>query len=140
MYEVMFFDIKKDIYSESLVNTLHIEIVKKDFLRTKQTLQKMHFLFLYELKHIVDLSKTMCGIFHFQFKLFFIKVYIFVQQKPWSLWLWNVIMSFKIKIIEKPHTLLLPDLWFLSCINKFENSMISTWAGAPQKLTWWQTF
>ena len=28
---------------------------------------------------------------------------------------------------------LLPDLWFLSCNRKFENSMISTWVGAPKK-------
>ena len=37
--------------------------------------------FLYELKHMVHLSKTMCGIFHFRFRLVFIKLYIFVQQK-----------------------------------------------------------
>ena len=36
--------------------------------------------FLYELKHKVRLSKTMCGIFHFRFRFVFIKVYIFVQQ------------------------------------------------------------
>ena len=35
---------------------------------------------------------------------------------------------FKIKITEKPHTVLLPDLGFLSC-NK--NSMMSVWFGAP---------
>ena len=37
--------------------------------------------FLYELKLQVRLSKTVCGIFHFQFRFIFIKVYIFVQQK-----------------------------------------------------------
>ena len=36
--------------------------------------------FLYELKHKVCFSKTMCGIFHFRFRFVFIKVYIFVQQ------------------------------------------------------------
>ena len=35
--------------------------------------------FLYELKHKVCLSKTMCGIFHFQLRFVFIKVDIFVQ-------------------------------------------------------------
>ena len=35
--------------------------------------------FLYELKHKVRLSKTVCGIFHFQFRFVFTKVYIFVQ-------------------------------------------------------------
>ena len=34
--------------------------------------------FLYELKRKVRLPKT--GIFHFRFRLVFIKVYIFVQQ------------------------------------------------------------
>ena len=33
--------------------------------------------FLYELKHKVCLSKTICGIFHFQFRFIFIKIYIF---------------------------------------------------------------
>ena len=36
--------------------------------------------FLYELKHKVRLSKTVCGIFHFRFRFVFTKVYIFVQQ------------------------------------------------------------
>ena len=43
--------------------------------------------FLYELKHKVRLSKTVCGIFHFWFRFVFIKVYIFVQQNAWTLWL-----------------------------------------------------
>ena len=38
---------------------------------------------LYELK--VRLSKTVCGIFHFQFRFVFIKVYIFVQQNAWTI-------------------------------------------------------
>ena len=37
--------------------------------------------FLYELRHKVRLSKTVCGILHFRFRIVFIKVYIFVQQK-----------------------------------------------------------
>ena len=41
--------------------------------------------FLYELKHKVYLSETMCGIFHFRFHCVFIKVYIFVQQKAQTL-------------------------------------------------------
>ena len=43
--------------------------------------------FLYDLKHKVRLSKTVCGIFHFRFRFVFIKVYIFVQQNTWTLWL-----------------------------------------------------
>ena len=41
--------------------------------------------FLYELKHKVRLSKTLCVIFRFQFHFVFVKAYIFVQQKPWTL-------------------------------------------------------
>ena len=41
--------------------------------------------FLYELKHKVRLSKTVCGIFHFRLRLVFIKVYIFVQKNAWTL-------------------------------------------------------
>ena len=37
--------------------------------------------FLYKLRQKVHLSKNVCGIFHFQFRLVFVKVYIFVQQK-----------------------------------------------------------
>ena len=40
--------------------------------------------FLYELKHMVHLSKTLRGIFHFRFRLVSIKVYIFVQQKAYG--------------------------------------------------------
>ena len=43
--------------------------------------------FLYELKHKVRLFKTMCGIFHFRFRFLFVKVYIFLQQNAWTLWL-----------------------------------------------------
>ena len=33
--------------------------------------------------HKFRLSKTVRGIFHFRFRLIFIKVYIFVEQKTW---------------------------------------------------------
>ena len=41
--------------------------------------------FLYELRHKVRLSKTVCGIFHFRFRFVLIKVYVFVQQNAWTL-------------------------------------------------------
>ena len=41
--------------------------------------------FLYGLKHKARLSKTVFGIFHFRFRFVFIKAYIFVQQKGWTL-------------------------------------------------------
>ena len=44
-----------------------------------------HLQFLYELKHKVCLSKTVCGIFYFRFRFGSIKVYIFVQQNAWTL-------------------------------------------------------
>ena len=40
---------------------------------------------LYELKHKVRLSKTVCMIFHFRLRFDFKKVYIFVQQNAWTL-------------------------------------------------------
>ena len=41
--------------------------------------------FLYALKHKISLSKIVCPIFHFRLRFLFIKVYIFVQQKTWTL-------------------------------------------------------
>ena len=54
---------------------------------------------LHELKRKVCLSKSVFGIFHFRFRLVFIKVHIFVQQDAWTLLTLNVIIPFKIKII-----------------------------------------
>ena len=91
LYEIMFF--------ESVFNALYIEInhvCQKYFLRTKCLLfsfassnsSQFYFSnlrFLYELKHKVRLSKIMCGIFFFQFRLIFIKVFIFFQQNAYIL-------------------------------------------------------
>ena len=63
--------------------------------------------------------KLCVGFFHFQFRFVFNKVYVFFQQNAWTLWLQKIITPFKIKIIEKPDTVLLPDVWFLSCKKKF---------------------
>ena len=41
--------------------------------------------FSYELKYETRLSKSVIGIFHFRFSFVFIRVYIFVQQKAWTL-------------------------------------------------------
>ena len=40
---------------------------------------------IYELKHKVCLFEIVCVIFHFRLRFVFIKVYIFVQQKAWTL-------------------------------------------------------
>ena len=82
--------------------------------------------FWYDLNHKARLSKTVCGTFHIRFRFIFIKVYIFVQQNAWILWLQKVIIPFKIKIIHKPHTVLLPDLWFLNFeVLKFNHICVS---------------
>ena len=39
----------------------------------------------YELKHKVRLSNRVCGVFQFRFCFVFIKLYILVQQKVWTL-------------------------------------------------------
>ena len=86
------------------------------------------------------LSKTVGEVFQFRFRFIFLTVYIFVQQNPWSLWLWNVIVAFKIKIIEKPITVFFPAIWFLSCNKTIQNSMVSAWVGSAQKPIWRQIF
>ena len=132
MYEVMLFDMQKSVYSENVFNTLYTEvkqILKKlSSDKINDTKNALIFIsrapiyysftfnlrFLYELKHKVCLSKNLCEFFHFRISFVFIKVYIFVQQNSWTLWLKNVIIPFKIKILEKSHIFLLSDLWFLS--------------------------
>ena len=100
MFEVRLFYMWRYIYSESLFNTLSIEIKPKcckkspldktNFTKIESSNSSQFFLnsrFLYELKHKIRFSKSMCGIFHYPFHLVFVKVYIFVQQTPWILWL-----------------------------------------------------
>ena len=41
--------------------------------------------FLFELKHKVCLSKTVCGVLHFRFRFTSVKIYFFVQQNAWTL-------------------------------------------------------
>ena len=122
------------VYSENVFDTLYMEI--KQMLK-KLPLDKVNITksalffyshapthhsftfnlqFLYELKHKVCLSKT---VWDFWFHFVFIKVYIFVQWKTWTLWLKNVIIPFKTKVMERPNIVLLPDLWFWSCNKKF---------------------
>ena len=103
MYEVIFFDMKKYVYSEGVFNKLYTEI--KQMLKkipsnkinsTKNALFLLsrapahhsftfNLRFLYALKHKISLSKIVCRIFHFRLRFLFIKVYIFVQQKTWTL-------------------------------------------------------
>ena len=53
----------------------------------------------------------------------FFEVYIFVQEKSWTLTLKRH-NSFQNKNNRKPHSVLLLELWFLSCSKNFENSTI----------------
>ena len=46
-------------------------------------------------------SQTMCGIFYFCFHFVFTRFYFFFQQKARTLWLSNVTIPSKIKIIKK---------------------------------------
>ena len=98
MPEVMFLGMWKYLYSESVLSTLYIKIKHKcwkiSFGQNKRCKKPptyhsftFNFWFLYELKHIVHLSKTVCVIFHFRFCFVFITVYIFVQQNAWTFWL-----------------------------------------------------
>ena len=143
---------KKYVYSESIFNA---NLKKFPLGKINSTKNALFFLlrapthhnftfnlrFLYELKCEVRLSKTVCGIFHFRFPFVFIKAYIFVQQNVWTLWLKNFhnLTPFKIKIMEKPHAVLLPDLHFKlqQDVLKFK---ISVWVRVPKKLTCWLIF
>ena len=115
------------MYSQSVSNTLYVKIkhVKKISFRQNRWSKKIPSFFCHELQLITVLllicdsymswstrfvSLKLCVWFCFTFN----KVYIFVQQNAWTLWLWNVTIHFKIKIMEKPHTVLLPDPWFLN--------------------------
>ena len=92
---------KKYVFSGGIFNILYIAIkheCQKIFLRTHKkkngAKNALFFLsqapthhsytfnlrFLYQLKHKVRPSKTVCGIFRFQFQFVLIRVYIFVQQ------------------------------------------------------------
>ena len=125
----------------------YVQYTKKKFLLIEKTSQKKCTLFFSNspallLIHNSYMSwrtrfvflKVYGGFSIFDFVSFLLK-FVFVRQKVWSLWLYlNAIIPSKIKIIEKPHPLLLPGLWILSCNKKFENRKTSVWVRAPQKL------
>ena len=74
---------------------------------------------LYELKHKVRFSKTVWD-FPFSIPLRFYSSLYFCSTKCMdSLTLKRYMIPFKMKIIEKPLTVSLPDLWFLSWNKKF---------------------
>ena len=79
-HEVMFFDMNKYTKINVIKNALL-------FLPRAPTHHSFTFnlQFLHELKHKVNFSKTVCGIFNFRYHLVFNKVYIFVQEKARTL-------------------------------------------------------
>ena len=86
----------------------------------------------YTIRSTRFVSITVFGIFHFNSFPFFMKLIFLINKMHGldSLTLKRHIPS-KMKIIEKPHTVLLQDLWFLSCNKKLYNSMMSLWVGTP---------
>ena len=117
----VFWYVKVSIFWKCIQYTIHwdkTQMLKKFPLNKINGIKNAHFLlslipthhnfifnlrFLYELKHKVHLSKTVCGIFHLWFHFVFIKVYSIVKQNAWTLRLKNIIIPFKTKIIES-HT------------------------------------
>ena len=82
-----------------------------------------------------DITRSQWG-FPFSIPFRFFKVYIFVQQKAWTLWLWNVIIPFKSKTTGKPHRLfaLRPVCGFSVATRSFTIQWLSEWDVAPQEL------
>ena len=85
-------------------------------------------------------SLTPCVGFSIFNSVLFLLKFIFLFIKICRLFDLNGILPFKIKIIEKLRTVLVPDLSFLTCNKTFWNSIISAWVGAFLKLTWRQIF
>ena len=89
----------------SITNSSSIHFrLSKIWKMIKKAYEKMFFICksIYILKFYLThctflLSKAMCGICRFS-------ISIFAQQKAWTLWLKNVIIPFKFKVIEKSHT------------------------------------
>ena len=86
------------------------------------------------------ISLKLCvGYFTFD-SVSFLLNFIFLFNKKHELWLKNAIILFKMKIIDKPQTVSIQDLWYL-CYNKnLENSMPSAWEKKKKKLTRSWTF
>ena len=133
-----FWYMKVYIFSKCIQYTIHwdkTQIFKKCPLDEIIDPKKMSFFFFLKLQLIPVLLlicdsymswsarfvslKQCVGFFIFDSDSFLLKFKYIFQQNAWTLWLLNVIISFKIKVIEKPHTVLLPNVWFLSCSTKF---------------------
>ena len=96
---------------------------------------------LYELKHKVRLSKkikTCVRFYTFDSVSFLLKFSFSFQKKDMDSLTPKRRNSFQKQNNGKVtgHTFFCSQIWFLSCSKTFENSLISVWAGALQKLTW----
>ena len=96
--------------------------------------QKMHLFFFREFQLIVVLL-LICGSYmSWSTRFLYLKLdvgfsicdyvsfllkFIFLRNKMHGLSDFKRRIFFKIKVKEKPHRVLLPDLWFLSCNKKF---------------------
>ena len=87
--------------------------------------------FLYELRQKVHLSKIGCGNFHFQYVSFLLQ-FTFFSNKSMNYLTLKRQNSFQNNNNRKATHSFPPDLWFLRCNKKFENSMISAWDRALQ--------
>ena len=73
--------------------------------------------FLYQLKNKVHyFSESLGGIFHFWFSLVFTKVYIFIQQKVWTLWTLNGASTRNCESVEKEKFVM--KIFFQAILNK----------------------
>ena len=134
----MFSICKKYVYSESILNTLYVEIktqMLKRFPSDNINSTKKALFFFHELQLITVLLLTcdsymnwstrfislkLCVRFSIFHSVSFLLKFIFFSNKMHGLFDFkNVIISFKIKITEEPHTVFRPDLWFLTCKKKF---------------------
>ena len=145
------------IFWKCIQYTIHWDKTQmlKKFLWTKQIVQNKTFfllkapshhsftfnlLFLYELKYNVRLSKTVCGIFYFQFRFVFIKVYIFVQQNVYGLFEFKRHNSYQKWNNRKiTHSFVPRPLIFKLQHNVLKfNDIFVSWSSP--KLTWWSIF
>ena len=80
------------------------------------------------------ISLELCVGFYIFDSVSFVLKFTFLFSKKHGLFDFKTLIPFKLKILEKPHGVLLQNLWLLSCSKKFENSTISAWVGTPQVL------
>ena len=106
-----------------------VNVTKNAFLFLSRAL--CHHSFTFNSQSTWFISLKLCAEFSIFGFISFLLNFIFLLNKN----------SFQNKNIRKAtRTVLLPDLWFLICNKKFENSMISEWVGAPKKLNWRRPF